>query len=52
MQRILGMVLMICSVSAVAFGQAGPTPEIDAASAGSAITLAVGALLVYRARRR
>ena len=29
-----------------------PTPEIDATSAGSAIALVAGALLIYRGRRK
>ena len=51
MQRIIGMVLMLCGISVVALAQ-DPVPEVSAASASSALALVAGALLVYRGRRR
>ena len=51
MQKILGFMLL--AVGASAFAVAGVVaPEINAASAGSAVALIAGALLVYRGRRK
>ena len=49
MQKVLGFVLLVmgASVSAMAL----VTPEINPASAGSALALVSGALLIYRGRR-
>jgi hypothetical protein len=47
--------LMILLVGAAGFAMAGtpaPTPEIDSASAASAVALLSGALLVIRGRRK
>ena len=46
--KVLGTLLMFGSVCALAFGQT-QAPEIDAGSAGSALALLSGALLVIRA---
>jgi hypothetical protein len=51
MSRLLGMSLLLLGAASFAFG-AAVTPEIDAGSAGSALTLLSGGLLVYRASRR
>ena len=51
MQKLLGLVLLGIgsSVACLAIGFAGP--EIDPSSAGSALALFAGALLVIRSRR-
>ncbi len=50
MQKIIGMVLSVIGASGFAIG--GQAPEIDPASAGSALALVSGALLVYKGRRK
>jgi hypothetical protein len=50
MQKVIGMLLLL--VGASAFTMGAITPEIDPASAGSAIALVSGALLIYRGRRK
>jgi hypothetical protein len=50
MQKIIGLALLV--VGASAFAMALSTPEINAGSAGSAVALISGALLVYRGRRK
>lgn len=52
MQKTLGMLLLMAAVSAVCFAQTAPAPEVDPASAGSALALVAGALLVIRSRKR
>jgi hypothetical protein len=48
--KLLGMALLFVGVSSLAC--AYTVPEIDAGSAGSAIALLSGALLIIRARRK
>lgn len=49
--KLSGMVLMFVAVSSFAF--AGPSvPEINAGSAGSALALLSGVLLVLRSRKK
>jgi len=49
-QKVLGILLLVAGVSsATAFASA--VPEIPAASAGSAIALVSGIVLMFRARR-
>jgi hypothetical protein len=48
--KLTGMVLMFVAVSSFAFGYS--VPEINAGSAGSALALLSGALLVLRSRKR
>jgi hypothetical protein len=50
MQKVLAYALLIIGASSFAIG--GPVPEIDAASAGSALALLSGAVLVIRGRRK
>jgi len=50
--KVLGQVLLFIGVGSVAFGGAPPAPEISSASAGSAIALISGAVLVMRGRRK
>jgi hypothetical protein len=52
MQRVLGMMLLVVGASAFAMGVAAPVPEIGAGSAGSAVALLSGMLLVIRGRRK
>ena len=50
--KLLGSILLLIGVGSVAFAQPAPTPEISPASAGSALALLSGLLLVMRGRRR
>ena len=49
--KTLGVMLLFVGVSGLALAQVR-TPEIDPGSAGTAIALLSGALLVTRARRK
>jgi hypothetical protein len=49
MTRTAGMMLLLIGVSGLAIGA---VPEIDPGSAGSALALLTGALLVIRGRRK
>jgi hypothetical protein len=49
MQKVLGIMLLVIGASAFAMGA---VPEISAGSAGSAVALLSGALLVVRGRRK
>jgi len=48
--KLTGMILLL--VGAAMFAFATPVPEINAGSAGSAVALLSGALLIIRSRRR
>jgi hypothetical protein len=50
-QRSLGIMLLIAGASTVAMASI-TTPEIPAGSAGSAIALVSGMLLMFRGRRK
>jgi hypothetical protein len=50
MQKILGMMILIAGASQ--FAMATAVPEIGVGSAGSAIALISGAMLVIRGRRK
>jgi hypothetical protein len=50
MRRVLGMMLLVAGAATFAMG-AG-VPEIGVGSAGSAVALLSGALLVIRGRRK
>jgi hypothetical protein len=50
MQKVIGVMLLVIGASAFAVGS--PVPEIGAGSAGSAVALLSGALLVIRGRRK
>jgi len=50
--RMLGMAMLLVGVSGLAFAFATPVPEIDAGSAGTAVALLTGTLLVIRGRRK
>jgi hypothetical protein len=50
MQKVLGIIILIAGASQ--FAMATPVPEVGVGSAGSAIALISGALLVIRGRRK
>ena len=50
MQKVLGIMFLLIGVSGVAM--ASPVPEIGVGSAGSAIALLTGTLLVIRGRKK
>jgi hypothetical protein len=50
MKRIVGMAMLFMGASAACF--AGSVPEIDPPTAGSAIALLAGGLLVIQYRRK
>jgi hypothetical protein len=51
MRKVLGMMLLVAGASVIAMG--GPSvPEISAGSAGSAVAMLSGALLILRGRRK
>ena len=50
--KILGMGFLLVGACAVASATAVYAPEIDAGSAGSALAVLTGALLVVRGRRK
>jgi hypothetical protein len=52
MQKFLGMMMLVVGASAFAMGGIGDAPEIGVGTAGSAIALLAGTLLVIRGRRR
>ena len=49
MRKALGMILLVIAVSAVA---SAAVPEVDPTSAGSALALVAGGVLLLRARRK
>ena len=51
-QKVLGILLLIAGASTYAMAVPTSTPEIAAASAGSAVALVSGIVLMYRGRRR
>ncbi len=52
MSRLIGFSLLLVGASSFAFAGATIAPEIDGASAASAVVLLSGGLLVLRARRK
>ena len=50
--KLLGLSLLLAGVASSAFGQQTVAPEIDGASAASAVVLLSGGLLVLRAHRK
>jgi hypothetical protein len=53
MRNIFGMMLLLAGASSFAFAGGVPkAPEIDAVSAGGALALLAGGLLIIRARRK
>ena len=51
MKKLIGMFLLMMGASTLALADAVAAPEISPASAGSALALVSGALLIYRGRR-
>ena len=52
MSKIIGFSLLVVGAASFAFAGAVAAPEIDGASAASAVVLLSGGLLVLRARRK
>ncbi|MGA2713366.1 MAG: hypothetical protein ABSG41_09680 [Bryobacteraceae bacterium] len=52
MRLIIGIALLLIGTSAVAMGIPVDAPEIDPASAGSALALLAGALVITQGRRK
>ena len=52
MQKVFGMMLLVVGASAFAMGSVAAVPEIGVGSAGSAVALLSGTLLVIRGRRK
>jgi hypothetical protein len=50
--KTLGMFMLLVGAAGAMMGQVRPAPEIDSASAASAVALLSGALLVMRGRLR
>jgi len=50
--KSVGMVLLLVSLSSLAFAGGVAVPEISPASGGAALALLSGALLVIRGRRK
>lgn len=50
--KIVGFMLLMVGLGGAAFGLNAVAPEISPASAGSALALISGAVLVMRGRRR
>jgi hypothetical protein len=50
--KTAGMALLLVGISGFALAITQPVPEIDGGSAGSAIALLTGALLVIRGRKK
>ena len=51
MRKVLGFMLLLAGAASFAMATP-PTPEVGVGSAGSAIALLSGALLVFRGRRK
>lgn len=51
MNKIIGLVMVLMSMSVTAFAVPVQTPEIDASTGASALALLSGGLLVLRSRR-
>ena len=51
-QTVLGIMLLVAGASTVAMATSVATPEIPVGSAGSAIALVSGMLLMFRGRRK
>ena len=50
-KKLIGMFLLLIGASTLALADVVAAPEISPASAGSALALVSGALLIYRGRR-
>jgi len=49
--KVLGLVLLLVGMTGILAASVTPAPEIDPGSAGSAIALLSGALVVLKSRR-
>jgi hypothetical protein len=52
MNKVMGMIFLLAGASSFAMAATAAVPEIGVGSAGSAIALVSGALLVIRGRRK
>jgi hypothetical protein len=52
MMKTAGMALLLVGMGAALSAFPAPTPEIDAASAGNALALLGGAVLLIRSRKK
>lgn len=52
MQRVCGLFLILAGTASVALAGLQPAPEIDPATAASALAVLTGAVLIIRARRK
>jgi hypothetical protein len=50
MKKLLGFTLLIAGAAVLAIAGGNPSPEIDPSSAGAAVALLAGGLLVIRYR--
>jgi hypothetical protein len=50
--KLLGSIMLLIAMGSVAFAQVAPAPEISPSSAGTALALISGAVLVMRGRRK
>jgi hypothetical protein len=51
LMKVLGLVLLLVGMTGILAASVTPAPEIDPGSAGSAIALLSGALVVLKSRR-
>ena len=51
MNKIIGLAMVLMSMSVSAFATPFPVPEIDASTGASAVALLSGGLMVIRSRR-
>jgi hypothetical protein len=52
MTKVFGMFLLMVGVSGLGLAISNPVPEIDPGSAGSALALLSGAVLIFRSHRK
>ena len=52
MEKIVGMMILLAGASQFTMASTAPVPEIGVGSAGSALALISGAMLVIRGRRK
>ncbi len=50
--KVIGLILLMVGAAAMASAQVAAAPEIDANSAGSAVALLSGSLLILKSRRK
>ena len=50
--KLLGSIMLLIAMGSVAWAQVAPAPEVNPSSAGTALALISGAVLVMRGRRK